>query len=154
MYKTYSFQNIDCVLSHPAVGQLVLSGSGSDEKGVGDIAFSLANDNTVHDQAADGHTMISKIIVQSGTIAVAVQQVSDAQDFLARWCNYVTSKATPSKEFAEMTVTCTDAMTGESWDCKGVSPQKTADTTYQAQGQRVTWNLMAAEMIFEPGRSN
>ena len=151
--KVYAFQDVDAVLSHPAMGQLVLSGSG-EEKGVGQLLFSFANDKTVHDNAADGRTMTSKIHVKNGTCSIEVQQISEAQEWLERWDNYVSSKSTPSNEYNQLTLTMRHATTGETINCEGGAPQKTPDKTYQAQGQRVTWPILFEEMIYEPGASN
>jgi hypothetical protein len=45
-----------------------------------------------------------------------------------------------------MNITIKSKNLGDSTVCTGVSPQKLADRPYQAQGQHVTWNLMAAEI--------
>lgn len=139
MFKTYSFQDTDISITHPNVGNMTASG-----EGVGSVAVNMANDKTVHDTAADGSVMVSKIKTRSGTIALAVQQSSGIHTFLVRWINYLESA--PAAEWAGTVVTIRSKSTGETITAKGVSPQKSADKSYQAQGQTLTWNLMSADI--------
>lgn len=142
-FKTYSFADVDIVMSHPSVGVKDIGFSGL---GIGSIAINMANDRTVHDTAADGTIMISKIKTASGLIALVVQQLSDAHMWLQKWSNYIYLTSTNANEWAQATITITSRSTGEIFFCTGVSPQKSADRTFQAQGQNITWNLMAADI--------
>lgn len=139
MFKTYSFEDVTVSFSHPSVGTASTSGAG-----VGTISIVKSNDDTVHDVAADGAVMISKIAGKNGSIAITVQQVSDFNKFMLKWYNYV--KQANASEWASASVTINSANLGDSSICTGVSPQKLADRPYQSQGQQVTWNLMAAEI--------
>lgn len=139
MFKTYSFQDVDISFNHPAIGSYSAAG-----EGVGDLTISYANDGTVHDVAADGAVMVSKVISYNGTIAINAQQTSSINEWLLRWYRYVRSAA--SSQWALATVTVRDRTNGSIIVCSGVSPQKSADKTYQAQGQRWSWNLMAANI--------
>lgn len=139
MFKTYSFQDIDISLNHPAIGSYSAAG-----EGVGDVTISYANDNTVHDVAADGAVMVTKILAHNGTLTINAQQTSAINDWLLRWYKYVRSAETA--QWARATITVRDRTNGSVIVCNGVSPQKSADKSYQAQGQRWSWGLMAADI--------
>lgn len=142
MYKTHSFQDVSISIAYK--GRI----SSSAGAGVGSITVSGANDKTVHDVSSDGGVMISKIAGKNGTIVLQVQQVSAMNEFLLQWYRDVENG--PSRDWAAMRVTVRHSDSSKSDTvCTGVSPQKRADITYQAQGQMVTWNLMAAEITQE-----
>ncbi|AUN22247.1 hypothetical protein RSJ22_12695 [Clostridium botulinum] len=139
MYSTYSFEDVTCSFIHPGVGTASSSGAG-----MGSISIAMADDKTAHDRASDGHVMISKIPGKNGTLAVTMQQTSELNKYLLRWYNYV--DVANSSEFAKMVISIKSNNLGDITTCTGVTPQKLADRSYQAQGQQVTWNLMAAEI--------
>ena len=139
MYNTYSFEDVTCSFEHPGVGAASTTGAG-----IGSISVAMAGDKTVHDVAADGVVMISKLAGSNGTVSLAVQQTSQLHKYMMKWYNYVTTAS--ASEWAKMTITIKSANLGDSTVCVGVSPQKLADRPYQAQGQQVTWNLMCAEI--------
>lgn len=143
MYNTYSFDDVSATFSHPAVGLLQIGGEAS---GVGSIGINFTTDVTAHDIAADGTVMISKIKASNGTIALVCQQNSAINRFLTRWYNYI--RQADSGQWAGAILALRDSVGGDSYVCTGVSPQKLADRSYQAQGQQVTWNLMAADIQY------
>lgn len=136
----YSFADVTFILSHPAVGQYTFTGTG-----VGSIAITRSTDVTQHDLAADGTVMVSKILVKNGVAALSIQQTSEGHAFLKRWLAYITEA--PTSEWAKASAVLRCPAQGETITLNGVSPQKSADVTYQAAGQQVTWNLMAAEIV-------
>ncbi|OHW63072.1 hypothetical protein EUAN_08560 [Andreesenia angusta] len=138
--KVYGFGDVTASFSHPKVGSKSSTGAG-----VGSIGVSMAGDKTAHDVGADGEVMVSKLAGKNGAITIAIQQTSELHKWLLKWYNYVES-AGPLSEFANMTITIASKNLGDETVCTGVSPQKIADRSYQAQGQHVTWNLMAAEI--------
>lgn len=138
-YKTYSFEDVTCSFQHPGVGAASSTGAG-----LGTITIVMANDKTAHDVAADGVVMVSKIAGKNGTISLTMQQTSELHKYLLRWYNYVDISS--ASEFARMTLTIKSNNLGDTTTCTGVSPQKLSDRSYQAQGQQMTWNLMAAEI--------
>lgn len=138
-YSTYSFEDVTCSFQHPGVGAASSTGAG-----LGTISIAMAADKTVHEVAADGKVMISKIAGKNGNVAITMQQTSELHKYLLRWYNYV--DIANSSEFAKMVLTIKSNNLGDVTTCTGVSPQKLADRPYQAQGQQVTWNLMAAEI--------
>lgn len=135
----YSFADVSFVISHPKVGKFTITG-----EGVGSVSISRANDMTQHDIAADGSVMISKIVTENGTIAIAIQQTSAAHKWLKKWHDYL--KVAPSSEFAKSTAILKNPAIGETISMSGVTPQKRADSAFQQAGQQVTWNLMAAKI--------
>lgn len=139
MFKTYSFADVDVTVSHPNVGNYTLNG-----EGIGSIGVNMANDRTSHDVAADGTVMVSKIKTRNGSIPLSVQQTSSIHRWLLKWANYL--EASPASEYAKTVLIVRSKSTGETTTCHGVTPQKISDKVYQAQGQNVSWNLMAADI--------
>jgi hypothetical protein len=122
--------------THPNVGTISANG-----EGIGSITVSMANDRTVHDIAADGSVMASKIKAANGTITISVQQTSNLNKFLLRWYNYIDAADTSQWIAASMNIRAPKM--GDSIVIKGVSPQKLPDKPYQAQGGQISWVLMA-----------
>ncbi|OFS22995.1 MULTISPECIES: phage protein [Clostridium] len=138
-FKTYSFEDVTASCSHPSVGTASSTGAG-----MGSISINKANDDTVHDVAADGTVMITKVPGTNGAISLVMQQTSDFHKWLLKWYNYV--KTANVSEWATMNITVKSKNLGDTTICTGVSPQKIADRGYEAQGKSVTWPLMAAEI--------
>lgn len=137
--STYSFEDVTCSLQHDGVGSESSTGAG-----VGSITTTMTTERTVHDVAADGIVMITKVPGKNGLVAIAMQQNSDLNKWLLKWYNYVDTA--DSSEWAGMTITIKSKNLGDVTTCTQVSPQKLPDRPYQAQGQHVTWNLMAAKI--------
>lgn len=140
---TYSFGDLVGSISHPEIGIYMFEGTG-----VGSVTISKVTDRTAHDLAADGSIMVSKIAGNNGTVTIEVQQTSSIHKWLLAWFNALV--ALPTASWAETAITLRNSATKTSHVCLGVSPQKEADTPYQAQGQRVTWTLMCAEITNMP----
>jgi len=139
MYNVYSFEDVTSSFSHPSVGAASSTGAG-----LGSISVSMTTEKTIHDMSADGVVMISKIAGSNGTISIELQQTSELHKFFIKWYNYVTNA--PAAEFATMNITIKSNNLGDSTVCTGVTPQKLADRPYAAQGAKITWTLMAAEI--------
>ena len=141
MADTYSFGDIDFIITHPSRGQYSLQGEGG-----GSITVAQANDVTTHDTAADGRVMVSKIATNNGNITINIQQISP----LNRWMEqlYVYLRNAPSNEWAVMTIMVYDRINGERVTCNGVSFQRRAERTYQAQGQQRSWQLMTTDITY------
>jgi hypothetical protein len=144
-YDVYSFNDTSTSFSHPNVGSKSTTGAG-----IGSIAVSSSTTKTVHENSADGRIMISKVAGDNGTIAVTMQQTSDLHQWLLKnWYNYINGSGSSTDDWAAMAVTINDNNSNFTITATGVSPEKVADIPYQAQGQMVTWNLMAAEITRE-----
>ncbi len=140
-YKTYSFQDVTASFSCTGVGAKSSTGAG-----IGSITTAMAQTKTTHDIAADGRVMISKVLGENGTVTITIQQNSELHAYLIDWYNYISSSNT-IPDWAAMTITIHSPNLDETTTCTGVSPQKMADQPYQAQGQMVSWALMAAKII-------
>lgn len=136
---TYSFADVILVLSHPNVGQFTFQG-----KGLGSVTVSRSTDATQQELAADGSVMVSKVIADNGTMAINIQQTSEAHKWLTKWYSYL--KVAPTSEWARTTAILRNTSTGENITVDGISPQKRADVTFQQAGQQIAWNLMAASI--------
>lgn len=140
---TYSFTDLAGSISHPTFGAYLFDGTG-----IGSITVAKATDRTAHDVAADGSVMVSKIAGNNGTLTIECQQTSAIHKWLLAWFNVLWQL--PTSEWASTSITLRNSATGTRHIISGVSPQKEPDTPYQSQGQRVTWNLMCAEITNLP----
>ncbi|MFB0841781.1 phage protein [Paenibacillus oleatilyticus] len=138
-HSTYSFSDVTMVISHPAVGQFVATGAG-----LGSITTIMTTDRTTHDISADGSVMVSKIKARNGSHSISVQQTSDLNRWLLKLYNYLETAAT--NQWAGITIVIRSPQMQDLITSTGVSFQKLPDKPYQAQGQQVTWNLMAADI--------
>jgi len=138
MNTTYSFLDLSGSIASP-VGPFVFTG-----EGVGEVVVTMAVEKTVHDVAADGSVMVSKVAGNNGTITIHTQQTSPLHKWLLSWFNAILAGTTDM--WASSAVFLRNTIDGSSHVATGISPQKIPDKTYQAQGQRVTWVLMAADI--------
>ncbi|NOU95591.1 DUF3277 family protein [Paenibacillus sp. LMG 31456] len=135
----YSFGDVTLTLSHPSLGQYVAGG-----EGLGSISTSMATDRTTHDVSADGSVMVSKIKGRNGSHAIAIQQTSPLNQWLLKAYNYLENA--PANEWAKLSIVQRAPSMHDLITSTGVSFQKLPDKPYQAQGQQVTWNFMAADI--------
>ena len=138
-YKTYSFEDVSVVFSHPGFGQFIATGSG-----LGSITTDMTTDRTIQDVAADGSVMISKVKARNGTISISIQQTSTFHQWLIKLYNYLETADT--SKWAETKVIIRTPVMNELETCTGVSFGKLPSNPRQAQGQNLTWSLMAADI--------
>ena len=138
-HTTYSFADVSMVISHPSVGQFVATGAG-----LGSISTSMSTDRTAHDVSADGSVMVSKILGRNGSHTISVQQTSDLNKWLLKLYNYL--EKAPTSEWADTKITVRAPTMKDLIRSTGVSFQKLPDKPFQAQGQQVSWVLMAADI--------
>ena len=138
-HTTYSFTDVSAVLSHPSYGQFAMEG-----EGIGDFTINKMTERTAHDVAADGHIMVSKIAGNNGTITINAQQTSALHNWLQGCFNYCW--AADTDEWARITLTIRAPKMGKMTIATGGSFNKEADEQFQAQGQRVSWTLMFADV--------
>jgi hypothetical protein len=139
MYKTYSFNDVSAVISHPSFGQIIATG-----EGLGSITTEMTTDRTIQDVASDGTVMVSKVRARNGTVSIAVQQTSTVHQKLQKLYNYL--EAASTDQWAGITVIIRTLATSETETCTGVSFTKQPSNPRQAQGQNLTWALMAADI--------
>jgi hypothetical protein len=140
--KTYSFKDVIGVILHPT---LAPAGYQFNGQGAGEIGVSMLNERTVHEPAADGVVMISKIEVHNGTVSVHCNQNSELNNFLQGLYNGL--DVADASEWALTTIYIRSIATGMTHTCTGVSPQKDPDKVYRKQGDMVTWVFMAASIV-------
>jgi len=136
MQSTYSFKDLVATFAHPAMGQLTITG-----EGVGSITYTMTEDTSAHDLAADGSVMTSKVEGPNGSIAIAVQQTSEAHAWFTRLNNYL--RTAPAREWAQISHMATASDMRVTHVGENISIQKRPDKPYQAQGQQVTWTFLA-----------
>lgn len=140
MLDTYSFSDIYSVISISGFPAYTLNG-----QGIGEINFDYANDNTTHDVAADGRVMPSKIKADNGSIAITMQQTSPLHKWFTEWFNFLKFSKTENWAKTQIMISSPAGMF-DTIIATGVSPVKRAGRSYQAQGQMVTWNLLATRI--------
>ncbi len=151
MANTYSFSDVNIVMNFIGLAPIVANG-----QGIGEITIEPMNDVTVHDLAADGTVMPSKIAAPNATISVTVQQTSRMHTALQAAYNYLVNA--PSAQWAANSINIsTLPIAGgmlDNYNLTGVSFQRRASQPYQQQGQRVTWQFMATNnQSFAPSPS-
>lgn len=142
--STYSFKDLAFVFTHPTAGQYLAAG----KNGVGNLSVNMAADRTTHDRSADGTIMPSYISGDDGSITVEVQQTSALHQFFVDWYNLCKTAADNGdiSNWAAGAITIRNLVDGSGHQAIGVSPMKNPDKPYQAQGQKVTWTLMCADL--------
>jgi len=140
---TYSFLDLVGSISHPEVGSFIFTGEGT-----GSVNVAKSTERSTHDVAADGSIMVSKVAGNNGTVTIECQQTAPVHFWLLKW--FQTLWALPTNQWATTTMLLKNTSTGGSHICQGVTPQKEADTPYQAQGGRVTWTLLCADIVNDP----
>lgn len=138
-FNTYSFTDVTATISHPAYGSYDLQG-----EGMGDFNIAKNIDRTAHDVAADGTIMVSKIAGNNGNVNINAQQTSGLHNWLQGLFNYVWQADT--SQWAQISLTITAPKMGKTFYCTGGAFVKEPDEPFQAQGQRVAWNLLFADI--------
>ena len=144
---TYSFKSLVGVLTNSVFGaSLPLTGGNI---GVGDITITMSTERTSHDVAADGTVMPSYVAGNNGTVAINVQETSALHRALLALYNQATSAADNGhvSGWAATVINFRFLIDGSQHLLSGVSFVKVPDKPYQAHGQRITWNLMAADIV-------
>lgn len=138
-YKTYSFADVSVVAFHPSFGQFIATG-----EGLGSITTEMSAERTIHDMAADGAVMITKVKARNGTISIAIQQTSSFHQWLQKLYNYL--EAASTDQWAGITLIIRTLGMNELETCTGVSFGKQPSNPKQAEGQKLTWPLLAADI--------
>lgn len=142
--STYSFLDLSGAIAHPNLGAYTFTGEGA-----GEITVTMSTEKSAHDVAADGSVMVSKIAGRNGQISISAQQTSALHKWLLAAYNYLFELA-PTNQWAAISATLRNTADGTSHLLTGLSFSKVPDKAYQAQGQRVTWTLLAADIVSLP----
>lgn len=137
--STYSFTDVVATISHPSYGSYSIQG-----EGIGDMTITKSTDRSVHDVASDGSIMTSKVAGNNGTVAINAQQTSSLHEWLQGLFNYLWQADT--SEWAQISCTIEAPKMGKSFYCTGGAFTKEPDEPFQAQGQRVAWTLLFADI--------
>src|SRR6185312_1410122 len=144
MSTTYSFKDTSGSFQHPLTNVFPFAG----QIGMGQFTISMSTEKTAHDVATDGSVMISAISGDNGSLTIEVQQTSDLHTFLLAWYNTIKTLMDQGDvtNWTTATVTLRSIVDGSTHICRGVSPSKIPDKVYAAQGQRIAWTLMCADI--------
>ena len=144
---TYSFKDFVGVISNPVLGVTIPLTGGN--VGIGSITFIMEGERTVHDVSADGTIMPSYVSVNNGRVTIEAQQTSVMHKELLNLYNLAVNAAEQGaiSGWAATAISAQTLLDGSSHKCTGVSFAKNPDKPYQAHGQKITWTLMAADMV-------
>lgn len=145
--NTYSFKSLTGVLTNPVFGTTIPLTGGN--IGAGSFTIRMTTARTAHDTAADGTVMVSYMAGDNGEVDINVQESSSLHTLLLALYNLavlaannddVSGWAATAISFRMLTDGSQHILTGCSFD-------KIPDKPYEANGQRITWKLMAANII-------
>lgn len=145
--RTYSFKSLTGVLTNSVFGITIPLTGGN--IGVGSITVRMTTTRTTHDVAADGTVMPSYIAGDNGEVDIQVQETSAIhQDLLSLYnlCILAANNEDVSG-WAATAISFTFLIDGSIHTLTGVSFEKIPDKPYEANGQKITWKLMAANVI-------
>jgi hypothetical protein len=138
-HTVYSFLDLSGVIYHPLVGNYSFIG-----QGVGQIRIELDNDMTFHEFNVDGSVIIGRIPLYSGKVTIDCQQSSNIHKWLMS--AYQTIKMAESKEWARMSCLIRRVSDGYEDRITGMSFETIPPKVYQAEGQMVSWVLLAGHI--------
>jgi hypothetical protein len=145
--QTYSFKDLVGALTNTVFRvSFPLTGGNI---GIGSMTISMGTERTTHDVAADGVVMPSYIAGDNGEISIEAQQTSPIHHALLDLYNLCVTAANNDdvSGWASTGIAFRTLLDGSTHVATGVSFGKIPDKPYQAQGQRVTWRLLAANII-------
>ena len=143
---TYSFKALTGVLINPVLGAAIQLSGGN--IGNGNLTVEMATERTTHQVGNDGTIMPSYKAGDNGTITIEMQQTSSLHHSLVALFNSLKTSADSGdvSNWASTTISLRTTNDGSGHLCKGVSFQKIPPKPYAADGQNVTWVLMAASI--------
>lgn len=145
--RTYSFKSLTGVLTNPVFGVTIPLTGGN--IGVGSFTIRMSTTRTTHDVAADGTVMPSYVAGDNGEVDVVVQETSVIHKGLLSLYNLCVLAANNDDVagWAATAISFAFLIDGSTHTLTGVSFDKIPDKPYEAQGQKMTWKLMAANII-------
>jgi hypothetical protein len=145
--RTYSFKSLTGVLTNPVFGITIPLTGGS--IGIGSITVRMNTTRTTHDVAADGTVMPSYIAGDNGEVDIQVQETSAIHTALLSLYNLCVLAANNEdvNGWAATAISFTLLIDGSTHVLTGVSFDKIPDKPYEANGQKMTWKLLAANII-------
>jgi hypothetical protein len=109
----------------------------------------MSEDRTVQDVACDGSVMPSYVAGDNGSVAIEVQQTSALHHALLAQYNTLklAADAGESLTWASGVISFFTTLEGSSHVLTGVSFQRIPAKAYAAHGAKITWNLMACNIV-------
>lgn len=144
---TYSFKSLTGVLTNPAFGvSIPLTGGNI---GAGSFTIRMSTTRTTQDLAADGTIMPSYVAGDNGEIDIQVQETSLLHKALLSLYNLCVLAANNDdvSGWAATAISFVLLVDGSTHTLTGVSFDKIPDKPYEAAGQKITWKLMACNII-------
>ena len=143
---TYSFKDLVGVLTNDVFGVSISLTGGN--VGFGQLTISMANERTAHDLAADGTVMPSYMAGDNGPVSLEIQQTSSLHHDLLRLYNKAVTAANSDdvSGWAATSISFRTLNDGSTHVLNGCSFNKLPDKPYHAQGQKINWSFMAAEI--------
>ena len=144
---TYSFKSLVGVLKNSIVGVVIPLTGGN--IGLGGITIRMTTSRTVHDVAADGTVMPSYLAGANGEVDIEVQETSILHKALLTLYNALVLQADLDDilGWAATSISFALLIDGSVHTLTGVSFDKIPDKPYQAAGQKMTWKLLAANIV-------
>lgn len=145
---THAFKDLVGVITNSVFG-VVIPIVGGNTGGIGQVTISMNTERTAHDVAADGVTMVSYVAGDNGSFVIEVQQTSAIHHQLLDLYNMCLTAAQSGdvSGWAATNISLRTILDGSTHIGNGCSFSKIPDKVYQAQGQRISWPIMAAEVI-------
>jgi hypothetical protein len=144
---TYAFKSLTGVLTNSVFGvSIPLTGGNI---GAGSFTIRMSTTRTTHDVAADGTVMPSYVAGDNGEIDINVQETSVLHQSLLNLYNLCVLAANNDDVtgWAATSISFVLLVTGSTHTLTGVSFDKIPDKPYEASGQRITWKLLAANVV-------
>lgn len=144
---TYSFKDTSGSLTNPVLAGAPIVFAG--EIGMGQFTISMHQERTTHDVAADSTVMPSYIAGDNGDVAIEVQQTSSLHADLLALYNLLKIAADSGDvtNWAASALSLRNVVDGSQHILTGVSFSKIPNKVYAAQGQKITWVLLAANIV-------
>jgi len=145
--RTYSFKSLTGVLTNTVFGVTIPLTGGN--IGVGSITVRMNMTRTTHDVAADGTVMPSYVAGDNGEVDIQVQETSAVHSELLALYNLCVLAADNEdvSGWAATAISFTLLIDGSTHTLTGVSFDKIPDKPYEANGQKMIWKLLAANII-------
>lgn len=145
--KTYSFKSLTGVLTNSVFGTTIPLTGGN--IGIGSITIRMTTTRTAHDVAADGTVMPSYLAGDNGEVDIQVQETSAIHSELLDLYNQAVLAADNDdvSGWAATAISFTLLIDGSTHTLTGVSFDKIPDKPYEASGQKMTWKMVAANVV-------
>lgn len=129
-FKDYNINIVGLIGSYSTMGE-----------GLGSLTVTMTTAKSAHSVGADGSVMTSKIAGDNGTLAITCQQTSALNTWLVKLYN--ACMIAPSSAWTSTQILVTNNVQKEVLTAIGCSFEKLADRPMQAEGQMITWNILA-----------